>query len=170
MNKSGVRCQESGVKITTKGLNPFLILLTFDFLLLTLMGCATIKETAKGFWGVSTQVLEDNRKSAITKTFNYDYSSCYAKTLDILKRTGTYIYMQNIKKYMIAIYVSEADTTPVGLFFKEIDKTNTQIEVSSPSTYAKEFMAKNVFSVLDKSVTLEELEARIHAKEEMGDK
>jgi hypothetical protein len=49
---------------------------------------------------------------------------------------------------MIAIYVSETDTTPVGLFFKEIDKSNTQVEVSSPSTYAKELISEKVFKLL----------------------
>jgi hypothetical protein len=117
-----------------------------------LLGCGTIKEVAKGFMGVSTKAMEDNRKSAITKTFNYDYLTCYTQTLDILKRIQAYIYMQSIKKHMIAIYVSEEDTTPVGLFFKEIDATNTQVEVSSPSTYAKEFISGKVFSVLDKEI------------------
>jgi hypothetical protein len=61
---------------------------------------------------------------------------------------GAYIYVKDIKKHMIAIYVSETDTTPVGLFFKEIDKSNTQVEVSSPSTYAKELISEKVFKLL----------------------
>jgi len=134
------------------------------------MGCATITEGVKGFAGVSTRALEDNRKTAITKAFNYDYFTCYTQTLDILKRMQAYIYMQSIKKHMIAIYVSEQDTTPVGLFFKEIDATNTQVEVSSLSTYAKEFISGKVFSVLDKKNTLEELEAQINAKKEQESK
>ncbi|PIP21264.1 MAG: hypothetical protein COX40_00225 [Candidatus Omnitrophica bacterium CG23_combo_of_CG06-09_8_20_14_all_40_11] len=137
---------------------------------IVLLGCATLWEGAKGLAGVSTRALEDNRKSAITKTFNYDYFTCYTKSLDILKHMNAYIYMQSIKKHMIAIYVSEQDTTPVGLFFKEIDATNTQVEVSSPSTYAKEFISGKVFSVLDKKITLEELEAQINAKKETGNK
>jgi len=133
-------------------------------------GCASIKEIARGFAGVSTKVLEENRKTAITKTFNYDYFTCYTKTLDILKCMQAYIYTQSIKKHIIAIYVSGEDTTPVGLFFKEIDATNTQVEVSSPSTYAKEFISGKVFSVLDKQITLEELGAQINAKKETGNK
>jgi hypothetical protein len=123
-----------------------------------LVGCASIIEGAKGIAGVSTKVLEDNRKSAITKTFNCDYFTCYTTTLDIVKRIEAYIYVQDIKKHMIAIYVSSEDTTPVGLFFKEIDKNNTQVEVSSPSTYAREFISEKAFPVLDKTITLEELE------------
>ena len=139
-------------------------------LLLSLSGCGTIKEAAKGFMGISTRSLEKARKDAIIRTFNYDYFTCYTQTLDILKRIQAHIYMQSIKKHMIAIYVSEEDTTPVGLFFKEIDATNTQVKVSSPSTYAKEFISGKVFSVLDKKVTLEELEAQTNAKKETGNK
>ncbi|MFH1655201.1 MAG: hypothetical protein ABH954_01155 [Candidatus Omnitrophota bacterium] len=129
-----------------------------------LLGCGTIKEVAKGFMGVSTHSLEKARKDAIIRTFNYDYFTCYTQTLDILKRIQAYIYIQSIEKHMIAIYISEEDTTPIGLFFKEIDATNTQVEVSSLSTYAKEFISGKVFSVLDKKTTLEELEAQINAK------
>jgi len=128
-------------------------------------GCGTLKEAGKGFLGISTRSLEDARSSAITKRFNYDYSACYAKAEEILKRMKAYIYAQGVKRHMIAVYVSEWDTTPVGLFFKEIDANNTQIEVSSLSTYAKEFISGKVFAVLDKKMTLEELEAQIYAKE-----
>lgn len=117
-------------------------------LLVNLSGCAGIKETAKGVAGISTKSLEENRKDAIVKAFNYDYSTCYTKTLDILKRISVYIYLQDIKSHMVAIYVSEEDTTPVGLFFKEIDNANTQIEVSSPSVYAKEFIAAKISKLL----------------------
>lgn len=126
----------------------FSFLIWIPFVILT-SGCASIKEVAKGIAGVSTKVLEDNRKDAIKKTFNYDYNTCHSKVKLALKEIGSYIYAEEPKKNMVAIYVSEADTTPVGLFFKEIDKYNTQIEVSSPSTYAKEAVAKNVFSVLE---------------------
>lgn len=104
-------------------------------------GCATVAENAKCIAGISTKTLEKNRKSAVIKTINHDYFICYTRSLDILKRIGAYVYVQDIKKHMIAVYISEIDTTPVGLFFKEIDKDSTQVEVSSPSTYAKEFIA-----------------------------
>lgn len=137
-----------------------------NLLVSLLSGCQIVWEGTKGFAGVSTKALEENRKDAITKTFKYDYSTCYAMTLDTLKRMHAYIYAQGIDRHMIAIYVSDWDTTPVGLFFKEIDAANTQVEVSSLSTYAKEFISKNLFSVLDKKLTLEELEVQINAKEE----
>jgi hypothetical protein len=128
------------------------LLTTYYLLLTTFFGCAALSETAKGVAGVSTKVLEEGRKNAITKTFNYDYLTCYTKILDILKQINAYIYAADINKHMIAIYVSEEDTTPVGLFFKEIDFKHTQIEVSSPSTFAKEQISAKVFSELAKNV------------------
>ena len=144
----------------TKKLKLFFILLPFYFLLFTLFGCASIKEMARGFAGISTKILEDDRPNAIVKTLNYDYFTSYTKTLDILKQLKAYIYAKDIKKHMIAIYVSEQDTTPVGIFFKEIDAKNTQLEFSSPSTYAKELISSKVFSALEVSRSLEEAETK----------
>lgn len=121
------------------------------WLLASLSGCATITETAKSIAGVSTKVLEDNRKTAIVKTINFDYSTPYTKTLEILTLMGASVYKQDKKSQTIAIYVSEQDTTPVGLFFKEIDQNNTQIEISSPSTSAKETIAAKLFYYLEET-------------------
>ena len=68
---------------------------------------------------------------------------------------------------MLALYVSQDDTTPVGIFFKEIDANNTQMEVSSPSKFAKEFIAKRVFSTFDKS---QNMEVQANAEKESGNK
>jgi len=111
-------------------------------------GCATLKEGAKCVAGVSTKILEDNRKTAVTKTVNHDYFTAYTKSIEILKRAGSYIYVQDIKKHMIAVYFSESDTTPIGVFFKEIGANTTEMQVSSPSSYAKEVIAGRLFSVL----------------------
>jgi len=119
-------------------------------------GCANLKEVVKGFSGTSTKVLENGRKQAIARTFSYDYPVCYMQTLDILKRMGTYIYAKDATKQMVAVYVSESDTTPVGLFFKEINPGSTQIEVSSPSEYAKKLIAEKVFAGLEKTLIVEE--------------
>jgi hypothetical protein len=133
---------------------------------IALLGCGTIKEGAKGFLGVSTRTLEEERKNAIIRTFNYDYATCYDNTLAALKHMRSYVYKKNRQEHMIAIYVSDYDTTPVGLFFKEIDKTNTQVEVSSSSTYAKEFISEKVFLFLDKKVTGQELEVQADVEKE----
>ncbi|MDD5119884.1 MAG: hypothetical protein PHR84_01060 [Candidatus Omnitrophica bacterium] len=111
-------------------------------------GCATIKEAGKGFIGVSTQVLEDKRKDAIKKSFALSYNDCYLQVKDILSKQGqeSVIYAIDQNKKMIAVYLSLTDTTPVGIFFTEEAGSNTLIEISSPSTYAKEEIANRIFS------------------------
>ncbi|MDD5108428.1 MAG: hypothetical protein PHC29_02840 [Candidatus Omnitrophica bacterium] len=113
-----------------------------------LSGCSTVKEMGKGFIGVSTQVLEDKRKDAVKKSFALGYNDCYTKVKDILAQGNIppYIYSEDPKKKMIAIYLSQADTTPVGIFFTEEAGVNTLVEISSPSTYAKEEIANRIFT------------------------
>jgi hypothetical protein len=53
-------------------------------------------------------------------------------------------------KNLIAIYVSEDDTTPVGIFFKVLDNTRTQVSVSSPSKFAQELISGKIFPGLEK--------------------
>ena len=117
---------------------------------ISLVGCAGMKECAKGIAGTSTKILEEERPNAITKVVRQDYFACYNNILRTLKDIGAYVYDQDLKKDMIAFYVSEEDTTPVGIFFKHLDANNTQVEVISPSTSAKELIAEKIFAVLDK--------------------
>ncbi|MCX5710045.1 MAG: DUF3568 family protein [Candidatus Omnitrophica bacterium] len=112
---------------------------------ITLCGCSTVKELSKGALGVSTKVLEEGRKDAIKKDFNRDYDTCYKTTKDSLNKIQAYIYAEEPAKNMIAIYVTASDTTPVGIFFKSIDKNNTTIEVSSPSVYARELISTKLW-------------------------
>ena len=116
--------------------------------IIVLGGCATMKETALGAAGTSTKVLEDGRVNAIVKNFNFDYFTGYTKSLDALKEMGAYIYNQSLKGHMIAVYVSKRDTTPVGIFFKEVGPNNTQVEVSSPSLTAKGLISARLFKSL----------------------
>ncbi|MBI4972879.1 MAG: DUF3568 family protein [Candidatus Omnitrophica bacterium] len=124
-----------------------LVICHLSFVIL-MSGCATLIEGTKGVVGISTKVLEDKRPSALKQAFNYDYNTCYAKAKDALIVMQCYIYAEAPNKNLIAIYVSKEDTTPVGIFFKAIDNSNTQIEVSSASTYAKESIAQRIFAVI----------------------
>jgi len=126
----------------------FIVICTFVFGIL-ISGCASLKETSKCVLGVSTKVLEDTRDGAIKRDFNQDYSSCYTTIKKALSITEAYIYKEEPAKNLIAIYISEQDTTPVGIFLTKIDEKNTQIEVSSPSTYAKELISKRIFDALE---------------------
>ena len=110
-----------------------------------LAGCASFTEGIKGFVGISTRVLEEGKGEAIKlKPINCDYATVDRKIRSALKKNGSYIYAQDAKKGMIAIYVSSKDTTPVGIFLVKINDTTTQIEITSPSTYAKKLIADQV--------------------------
>jgi hypothetical protein len=114
-----------------------------------LCGCSTVKEGLRCVLGVSTKVLEDGRKNAVSKSFNYDYATTYKKTKDGLQVMNAYIYKEDASQHLIAVYLSSTDTTPVGIFFKTIDASTTQVEVSSPSTFAKETLSKRLFMKIE---------------------
>lgn len=126
------------------------------FLAVLLGGCAGMRGGIRSIAGTSTKEIENSRGRSIKKVFKYDYFSCYAKTQDILRRIGAYIYAEDKKQDLIAIYVSKKDTTPVGLFFQDIDSIHTQIEVCSPSTFARDLIAEKIFASLETSFNQDE--------------
>lgn len=147
-----------------KSLKLFLIVLIVGLF----AGCSGMSEAVKGFAGVSTKVLEDNRNSAIKKEFAYDLLTAHVKIREILRgykyttegtdegatvsHSQVYIYSDDLRNDLIACYLSETDTTPVGIFLTESSKNKTLVEVSSPSIYAKEFVAKFLFAGLTDSL------------------
>ena len=135
--------------------------LVFCVLLYFSAGCTGFKEGVKGIAGVSTKVLEDNLNNAKAKEFELDFNACYFKAQGALKDIGAYIYAKDNAKKMIAAYVSEQDTTPVGLFFKSTTKSRTQVLVSSPSNYAKDVIAEKVFSAIEKSLKEKKVEVQL---------
>ncbi len=135
-----------------KNFNFCIVIFIFAFCISNLLlGCANLKEAARGVVGISTKEVEKSRPGAIKKDFNLPYEICYDKALKALKKIGAYIYTVDRSKNMVAIYVSEDDTTCLGVFFTEIDANNTQVEVASPSTYAKELIADKLFKQMEKS-------------------
>lgn len=149
----------------------FILTTIFCLLAIVLSGCATVKEMGKGFIGVSTQVLDQKRKDALKKSFALDYNSCYLKTKDILsqKDKEAYIYAEVPKEKLIAIYLSPADTTPVGIFFTEEPGGSTLIEISSPSIYAKEEIASRIFDGVGTLSKPKLQEKKADVKEKVGD-
>ena len=137
-----------------------------------LLGCATVKEMGKGFVGVSTQVLEENRQDALKKSYALDYNGCYVKVKEILKgyekEKESPIYQEDAKKKMIAVYIARTDTTPVGIFFTGEPENKTLIEVSSPSIYAKEEIANRIFTGMDKLLKPKPLGEKADVKEKSG--
>ena len=89
--------------------------------------------------------------------------------MDVLALNRCYVYANDPRKDLIAIYVSEEDTTPVGIFLKSIDANTTLIEISSPSTYAKETITKIVFSAFDKEpLNLTQKKGQLDVKKMLG--
>ncbi|MBN2452797.1 MAG: hypothetical protein JXB40_00855 [Candidatus Omnitrophica bacterium] len=110
-----------------------------------LCGCATSKDVMSSLIGNSTAEIEEWRGEADIKVFDYRYEKCYAKMRRLLKE------MPNVSIYattgdMIAVFYLTPDTTPVGVYFGEVSAKQTQVEVASPSTPAKQWIAKNLFS------------------------
>jgi hypothetical protein len=129
-------------------ITKFILVSCYCFLVTGFLGCAAVTEGVKGVLGVSTRALEVGRKDALKETFAYNLEACYDKLKVDLVERGCYIYALDPKQKMIAAYVSNKDTTPVGVFFTRVDDSHTQVEVSSPSVWAKEFMLKRVSSIL----------------------
>ena len=115
------------------------------FLYMSAPARATPAEVFKGFFAVSTRELEELKKDAMVKVFEYDYKTCYDKTLALVKKMpDTTIYAE--KKDLIAVYCTCLNSTPVGIFFEEVDSTHTRVLLSSASSRAKDWVAANVFS------------------------
>jgi len=128
-------------------MNKLMTVVLFSVFLF-LSGCCGFSEAIRGFAGVSTKILEDTRKDAVTKDFNIDLDSTRSIIKAALKDGKSYIYREDHSCNLIAVYVSQTDTTPVGIFLTVLDKDNTRVEVSSPSTYGKEVISKIIFNAL----------------------
>ncbi len=111
-------------------------------------GCAGLKEAVHGIAGTSTKVLEEGRSQAIAATIPEGSSSCFTRSEALLKEMGAYIYRADSRSAMIAVYVSETDTTPVGVFFTPLGNDRTEVQVTSPSSTAKQSISQKLFAGL----------------------
>lgn len=110
------------------------------------LGCASIKDGVKGFLAISTKEIENARDKAIVRIIDRDYISCYRLAQVRLSEIGSYIYAR--KKDLLAVYISQTDTTPAGIFFRQIDAQKTEVSIASPAADTKEFLAEKIFSAL----------------------
>lgn len=110
-----------------------------------LTGCASLNDMTRKVLAISVSDIEPSRKTAVTKIFEYDYATCYARTEAIVRQIPRVeIYYRD--NCMIAAYCSDLCTDVVGIYFKAIDATHTQVEIASPGESAKLWVAKNVFN------------------------
>jgi ABC-type Fe3+-hydroxamate transport system substrate-binding protein len=118
------------------------------FLCAAAAGCAGFNETCRGIAGTSVKILEDKRAEAVTRTFESDMNTVSGKIEQALEKMNAYVYARENDGRLIAVYVSESDTTPVGIFMTQ-EAGGVRVEVSSPSGYAKETVAQNIFAEFD---------------------
>jgi hypothetical protein len=126
------------------------LVISLFLLVFVAAGCAGLKEGKKGFLGVSTKILEEKRSEAEILQISCDYFTCYQKVFDKLEETQSYVYAK--QEDLIAVYLSSTNTTPVGIFFKELDRQKTQLEISSPSSNARKLIKKRLLSAFEKEV------------------
>jgi hypothetical protein len=131
-----------------------------------LSGCVSPKEAWRGFAGISTKVLEEGRDKALAKEFAYDQPVCYDKVIGILDDLKAYVYAKDKDRSFIAVYVTQTDTTPVGLFFTAGPAGRTKIEVTSPSTFARESFSAKLFGALDKSLKAKKVDVELKKVED----
>ncbi len=114
--------------------------------LIASVGCACLKHGTRRFLGVSTRGIENARDKAIVKIVDHSYNSCYKMVEEQLSEIDAYVYTR--RKDLIAVYISSTDTTTAGIFFKEIDKQKTQVEIACPVADKKEYLAEKIFTAL----------------------
>jgi len=142
------------------------LMLVMVFGIFVFSGCVSPKEAWRGFAGISTKVLEEGRGKALAKEFAYDQPVCYDKVIGILEDMRAYVYAKDKNRSFIAVYVTRTDTTPVGLFFTAGPAGRTKIEVSSPSTFARESFSAKLFGALDKSLKAKKVDVELKKVEE----
>ncbi len=94
------------------------------------------------------------RGSSYAESFSRNFADCYLKTADIFESMGATVYRGNQKKkFMIVIAFSGefpqcSDATEVAVFFKEINRQKTIVEVISLNYALAEFAAARLFAGL----------------------
>jgi len=128
-------------------------------------GCVAggMREAWRGFKGDSTKILLDTRPDAVTREFSCAHNDCGKKIEDSLKDMNAYVYAREGE--LTAVYVSVNDTTPVGIFVSDTGAEKTKIEVSSPSSFARDALSQKLFSSLDSKLKAKKIEVQLDAVE-----
>jgi hypothetical protein len=128
-------------------------------LCLALAGCAGFGETIRGIEGNSTRVLYETRPQAAAKEFRCNPEDCRQKAGEILAEMKTYVYRR--EPGLIAVFVSETDTTPVGIFITPGEEESSRIEVSSPSSPARDAVSQKLFSALESRLKTKKIDVQL---------
>jgi hypothetical protein len=122
-------------------------------LVLFFAGCSPLE--IGNVFGIGTKAFREKGK-IYTKTFEKDIFSCYTQTRKFLEHIGASFYRGSRKKnFMVmthfnGIFLQCNESTEVAIFFKEIDKFKTNVEVSSLNYSLSEFVSAKLFKELEK--------------------
>ena len=120
--------------------------------LLFFVGCSPF-EFAR-LIGTGTKIFREKGK-VYDKTFNKNFFSSYDETVLILRKLGTHFYRGERKKgFIVVTHFNESyrfctESTEVAVFFKEIGKTKTLIEVASLNYSLAEYASEQIFNGLE---------------------
>jgi hypothetical protein len=133
--------------------------------IVSICGCSTsaLKESWRGFAGTSTAALTQNRPSAACHKFNCSLEECEPKLAEVLAELKNYVYAR--EPGLTAVYVSENDTTPVGIFVSRTPSGTTKVEVSSPSSFSRDAEARRLFALLERKLKAKKIEVQLDAIE-----
>jgi len=140
LEKSGKIIISNGVK------KPVLIFLLF------LIGCSPF-EFAR-LLGTGTKIFREKGK-VYSKAFNKDFFSSYDEVINILRELGTHFYRGERRKgFIVVTHFNESyrfctEATEVAVFFKEVEKTKTLIEVVSLNYSLAEYASEQIFNGLE---------------------
>jgi len=107
-------------------------------------GCASLQESARGVLGTSVKEVEQSRNKSVKLVIPGDYNTAYESVLSELKKEGRYIYRRDRKEHLIAFYMSNENTTVAGVFLNDLGTGKTEIEIASPSSYARNLLAESL--------------------------
>lgn len=126
-------------------------LITIFIIPLLLTSCSPL-ETAR-LAGMSLKTFKTKGKVS-SQTFEKDKATCYKQAEKIIKDLEAILYRGSLKKEFIVsmgynqIFPAASYSTEVALFFQEIDKNKTKIQISSLNHNLSEFISEKIFNEL----------------------
>ncbi len=135
----------------------------FVFLLFSL-GCSPFELTR--LLGAGTKVFK-NQGKVYSKTFDKDFFSCYRQITQGLKEMSVFPYRGSQKQgFLVANCFNKAfaqcdSATEVAIFFTELDKLKTKVEVSSLNYSLAEFVASKLFGGPEEEKQMQSAEEEI---------
>ena len=121
--------------------------------LLFFLGCSPLEISR--LLGAGTRPFKEQGK-VYAKIFDSDFFSCYEQITRDLKEMQTSFYRGSREQSFIVVthfngvFAQCSEATEVAIFFTEVDKVKTKVEVTSLNYSLAEFVASKLFDDLEK--------------------